>query len=211
MTCVWRNRPTRVTRGSRRILNNRPSASLPACRRSRWASRADDHGAEFEDGERTLLVPTLLLPEQDRPTAGQTNNNSDAQHERGGDHQSDRGDPQVEAPLEPPLTTREAMPPQREERHAVDGLEDDPRCAEVGHPRRDAHGHTGPERRVDQLQRWPADSRAGDDHRRDPFTRTDLTDVIDYSENGGLRRWIRGRWRHLNEPADAIAHPRSPP
>ena len=56
-----------------------------------------------------------------------------------------------------------------------------PRLARPGETRT---ATPAPSAEIDQLQRRPADSRAGDDHRRHPFTRTDLTDVIDYSENG---------------------------
>ena len=47
------------------------------------------------------------------------------------------------------------MPAQRDERHAVDRFEDHARGSEIRHARRNANGHIGVERKVDELQREP--------------------------------------------------------
>ncbi len=101
------------------------------------------------------------------------------------------------------------MPAKREQRHAVERLEDDSGRPEVGKSRRHANAHVRGDGRIDELKRRAADRAARDDHGANLVRLGDLADVLDGAQHRDPIHDVEARPRHLDEPADAVAHPRA--
>ena len=76
------SRPTRVTRGSSRILNIRPSVSLLRGELGEQRVGVDHHGAELEHAELPPALTDPGLPEQHRPPAVQLDGERDDHQQR---------------------------------------------------------------------------------------------------------------------------------
>ncbi len=145
-------RPTRVTRGSSRILKERARRLVLVLELVLALGRIRDHGAELEHPELLLADADAPVDVEHGPARVELDRRCDEQPERDPDHEERERDDQVERALRRPLDPRQHRRPQLEQRHALAGdvlaLVDE----ELGRGRSELDLHPVPMGELDDLE-----------------------------------------------------------
>ena len=176
-------RPTLVMRGSSRILNSGPDASLSDSTSACMLVRARAHGAELEARERRAADAGPLRAVEDRPARGDRHRDRDQQQQRAEQQEQEQRAEEVERALDRVVEAVEHRRAQLEQRHRRARHELGAVDEDLHRRGRDPHRHPALVALVDELDRLALrEVGVGDDDLLDPLGVEHRREVLDPAE-----------------------------